>query len=249
MTTFPTYRTKILDSRSRILTTVKPIPQKNRIYAYLRCSTDYQVKTNGSTEAQLSLINSYLQTHNLPPPHFIHIDEGLSGKLDNRPALDDLVKRITRSDLLIVSETSRLGRNLAHIHPLVQNLQTRGVAIHVTDVGDITGPQEFIFNMKVALAREESVQISQRVKNAMRNHAANGGIVSRPRFGQMIQDKRFVPNPHEMEVIEKIRSLRPTHSDKKIAAILTDTHPPQNYNKKAWRKNEINLFRRYYDIK
>lgn len=251
MSTLNGYTISDLDSHSKILTTIKPIPKTDRVFAYLRCSTEYQVKTNGSIDVQLDLINRYLQTQGLSLPHYIYVDESISGNRKDRLALEQLTSNIVKNDVLILSEISRLSRNLAHFFDVLETLQRRKVRLHVVDMGPIDKRRAFEFNLRAILAREESDQISDRVSNAMRLHAERGGVVSRPHFGKKIQDGRFVPDPHQMEVVEYIRSRLSQPKPPTLVSLIQDlriNYPANDYGKKNWYDNDIRRIRHNYSF-
>src|SRR6202048_4719720 len=59
-----------------------------------------------------------------------HVDRGVSGAKDRRPALDALLKdaRRRRFDVVVVWRLDRLGRNLRHLITLLEEPQALGVA-------------------------------------------------------------------------------------------------------------------------
>src|ERR671931_2243231 len=59
-----------------------------------------------------------------------HVDRGISGAKDRRPALDGLLRdaRRRRFDVLVVWRLDRLGRNLRHLIVLLEELQALGIA-------------------------------------------------------------------------------------------------------------------------
>ncbi len=59
-----------------------------------------------------------------------HLDEGISGSKDRRPALDAVMAEARRGriDVICVWSLDRFGRSLAHVVTAVQELHERGVA-------------------------------------------------------------------------------------------------------------------------
>ena len=57
----------------------------------------------------------------------VYVDEA-SGKLESRPALDDLLAHARPGDALVVWRLDRLGRSLRHLIEVVADHERRGVA-------------------------------------------------------------------------------------------------------------------------
>jgi DNA invertase Pin-like site-specific DNA recombinase len=57
----------------------------------------------------------------------IFVDKA-SGKLESRPALDDLLEQARPGDTVVVWRLDRLGRSLRHLLETVSGLEQRGVA-------------------------------------------------------------------------------------------------------------------------
>ena len=59
-----------------------------------------------------------------------HVDRGISGAKDRRPALDQLLAdaRRRRFDVVVCWRLDRLGRNLKHLIMLLEELQALGIA-------------------------------------------------------------------------------------------------------------------------
>jgi DNA invertase Pin-like site-specific DNA recombinase len=78
-----------------------------------------------------------------------HLDEGISGSKDRRPALDAVMveARRGRIDVVCIWSLDRFGRSLAHVVTAVQELHERGVAFVSLNEGldfDSTRPTTFL---------------------------------------------------------------------------------------------------------
>lgn len=79
------------------------------IYGYIRISTDRQTLENQEFE-----IKNFAQNQNLQIDRWVK--ETISGTKDfEKRELGRLIRRLKKSDILICSEISRLGRNLLQI--------------------------------------------------------------------------------------------------------------------------------------
>jgi DNA invertase Pin-like site-specific DNA recombinase len=114
-----------------------------------------------------------------------HVDRGVSGSKDRRPALDSLLKdaRRRRFDVLVVWRLDRLGRNLRHLITLLEDLQALGVAFVSLNEGiDATTPAgKLQMHILGAIAEFERARIAERVKAGLQRARAQGKRLGRPR--------------------------------------------------------------------
>lgn len=88
----------------------------NKVYVYLRVSTEKQELTQ-----QLNTINDYLASKHLQADEIVS-DEGVSGGVSyKKRKLNDLLKDMVEGDCLVVSEISRLGRSMSDLNKLVND--------------------------------------------------------------------------------------------------------------------------------
>jgi len=138
---------------------------------------------NQEPENQLVELRRYVQARGWTPVE--HVDRGVSGAKDRRPALDALVKdaRRRRFDVVVVWRLDRLGRNLRHLIVLLEELQALGIAFVSLNEGiDATTPagklQMYILG---AIAEFERARIAERVKAGLQRARAQGTRLGRPR--------------------------------------------------------------------
>ena len=114
-----------------------------------------------------------------------HVDKGISGAKDRRPALDVLLKdaRRRRFDVLVVWRLDRLGRNLRHLIVLLEELQALGIAFVSLNEGiDATTPAgKLQMHILGAIAEFERARIAERVKAGLQRARAQGKRLGRPR--------------------------------------------------------------------
>lgn len=93
------------------------------IYSYIRVSTDKQTTANQKFE-----ISEYAKQKNISIDKWV--EETVSGtkKLNDRK-LGNLLKRMRKNDILIISEMSRLGRNLMQIMSMLNFAMEREIKI------------------------------------------------------------------------------------------------------------------------
>ena len=98
-------------------------------------------------------------------------DEGISGKRERRPALDQMLKdaRSGKFQVLIVSGLDRLGRDLRHLLTMLDALNSYGVQfVSLRESVDLTQPTgRLIMSVIGAIAEFERELIRTRIKEAL----------------------------------------------------------------------------------
>lgn len=213
-------------------------------YAYLRCSTEMQVKDSGSVEAQLAEITRYAAGRNIILVA-AYVDAAVSGKFKwkDRPALTALVEKVKKSDVIIAYDISRFGRDAEDTLNFLNKVtdEAVGAKVHSTTMGDMNH-QRLLFLIMAGVAEEDRRQISARVKNAMKLKADKGELKCRPRFGERKTAVKgvFEPHPEQMKVIERVLELREHGvSLSEIARKLKSEMPAMGYGKKDWYVTDV----------
>ena len=111
----------------------------------------------------------------------IFVDKA-SGKLESRPALDDLLGQARPGDTVVVWRLDRLGRSLKHLIETVGALEARGVAfVSLTEAIDTSTPGgRLIFHVFGALAEFERDLIRERTLAGLAAARARGRVGGRP---------------------------------------------------------------------
>jgi DNA invertase Pin-like site-specific DNA recombinase len=99
---------------------------------------------------------------------------------------------------------------------VVEDLRTRGVSLHLLDLGgDVigNGVSKMVFTILAAVAEGERDRLRERIRDAKR-HLASQGVFSggsHP-FGYDVvlegEVRRLVPNAAEMAVIDRMKAMR-----------------------------------------
>ena len=113
------------------------------------------------------------------------VDEGISGSVASRPALDQMIDLARRGqiDLVVVWKLDRLGRSLQHLLALLDELAALGVGfVAVRDAGiDTTTPQgRLLLQLLGAFAEFERAMIRERVTAGVRRAQTQGKHCGRP---------------------------------------------------------------------
>ncbi len=151
-------------------------PHRAAIYA--RVSTLDQEPEN-----QLAELRRYLDARGWEAQEFI--DRGVSGAVDRRPALDQLIRdaRRRRFDVVVCWRLDRLGRSLKHLVTLLDELQVLGVAFVSLQEGiDATTPAgKLQMHILAAIAEFERARIAERVAAGLARARRQGKKLGRPR--------------------------------------------------------------------
>jgi DNA invertase Pin-like site-specific DNA recombinase len=106
-----------------------------------------------------------------------------SGARTDRPGLDACLRELQSDDVLLVWRLDRLGRSVAHLVELVEQLRQRGIGFRSICDGAIdttSASGELIFNVFAALAQFERRLIQERTKAGLLAARARGRIGGRP---------------------------------------------------------------------
>jgi DNA invertase Pin-like site-specific DNA recombinase len=110
-------------------------------------------------------------------------EDKCSGARDDRPGLTAALKFIRPGDTLVVWKLDRLGRSLAHLLEIINDLKGRGVHFKsLTEQMDTSTPHgELLFSIFGALAQYERALIRERVLAGLDAAKRRGKHGGRPR--------------------------------------------------------------------
>jgi DNA invertase Pin-like site-specific DNA recombinase len=109
-----------------------------------------------------------------------YVDEGISGGLKSRPALDKMLKdAMTRKfEMVITLELSRLGRSVQNMCEISALLKSKRIDLFVknqnVDTSTIVG--DFFFNIMNSVAQYEKDLIGERVRSGLESARKKGRI-------------------------------------------------------------------------
>lgn len=146
-------------------------------YGYIRVSTDKQ-----SVENQRFEIENYTSSQNITIEKWIEETVSATKKLTERQP-GKLLKRMTRGDVLIVSELSRLGRNLLQIMSILHFCMECDIKVFTIkeqyELGNNINSKVLAFAFGLSAEIERNL-VSQRTKEALARKRAEGVILGRP---------------------------------------------------------------------
>lgn len=149
--------------------------------AYIRASTDKQDVDNQKLE-----ILEYARKHNLTIDDFMQLTVS-SRKSSKQRRIDELVERLQKSDTLVATELSRLGRSTSEVIDLINTLLQEGIRVILIkqNLDMKPGKQDMsskiIVTMFSLFAELERDLISMRTKEALAAKKAKGVKLGKPK--------------------------------------------------------------------
>ena len=166
------------------------------IYAYIRVSTD-----NQSVENQRFEILKFADRRKQPIDHWIEETISTKRKLEERE-IHSVLNKLTSEDELIISEISRLGRNLMEIMRILHECMEKEVTVFTIKEGYELGNNinskvlAFAFSLSADIERN---LISQRTREALARKKNEGMKLGRPK-GSLSKNTKL--SGKEEEIIE-----------------------------------------------
>lgn len=182
--------------------------EKKRGAAYCRVSTDKEDQQN-SLETQRTYFKEHMERNGYEMVQ-IYADEGITGtKKRNRKAflqmLEDAGKE--KFDVLFVKDVARFARNTLDSLESVRFLKKHNIDIvFVNNQGILETGSELVFTIMSAMAQEESVNTSKRVKFGKRQNMSKGKVPNLVYGYDKIPGELFKlhVNEQEAKIVQKI---------------------------------------------
>lgn len=138
----------------------------NRIVSYLRVSTDKQ-----DLESQQLEIETYTKKLGIKVDEWIEVEMSSRKSFDKRK-IDNLLSKLKKGDVLIVSELSRLSRSIREIHNILHILMEKKINLHVIKQNIVTNGEndmttKILVTVLSMVSEMERELISQRTKNGL----------------------------------------------------------------------------------
>lgn len=146
-------------------------------YGYIRVSTDKQTTQNQKFE-----IKNYAKERSIVIDEWIEETISATKKLEQRK-FGQLLKKMKKGDVLIVSELSRMGRNLMQIMKILHDCMEKDIQVFTIkeryELGNNINSKVLAFAFGLSAEIERNL-ISQRTKEALARKKAEGVILGRP---------------------------------------------------------------------
>jgi putative DNA-invertase from lambdoid prophage Rac len=184
------------------------------VYGYARVSTARQATEGESLEVQRRQIEGYALMHALTLAG-VEVEEGVSGSVpvEERPVGGPLFAKLQRGDIVIAAKLDRLFRSALDALKVVESLKTRGVKLHLLDLGgDIAGNglSKLFLTIAAAFAEAERDRIRERIGQVKADQKARGRYLGgKIPFGfRRGESGELVPHEGEQEAVHEIIELR-----------------------------------------
>jgi putative DNA-invertase from lambdoid prophage Rac len=184
------------------------------VYGYVRVSTARQANEGESLEVQQRQIEGYALMHGLTLAG-VMVEEGVSGSVpvEDRPVGGGLFVKLQRGDIVIAAKLDRLFRSGLDALKVVESLKTRGVKLHLLDLGgDIAGNglSKLFLTIAAAFAEAERDRIRERIGQVKADQKARGRYLGgKVPFGfRLGESGELVPHEAEQEAICEMVALR-----------------------------------------
>ncbi len=147
-------------------------------YGYIRVSTDKQTTANQKFE-----IKNFTKERKIDIQEWIEETISATKKLEERK-FGQLLNSLKKGDVLIVTELSRLGRNLMQIMKILHDCMEKDVMVYTIkeryELGNNINSKVLAFAFGLSAEIERNL-ISQRTKEALARRKAEGVILGRPK--------------------------------------------------------------------
>lgn len=155
-------------------------PQKRRVAAYARVSTDEDEQLN-SYDAQIDYYEKHIKSN--PDWEFVKVytDEGISGLMTKkREGFQSMIQDALagKIDLILTKSVSRFARNTVDTLTNVRKLKEQGVTVFFEkeNIWTDDAKGELLITIMSSLAQEESRSISENVTWGQRKRFADGKV-------------------------------------------------------------------------
>lgn len=183
--------------------------KKLNVAAYIRVSTESENQIF-SYESQIKYYSNIISKNANWNFVDIYADYGISGtNVTKRKEFQRMINDALdgKIDLIITKSISRFARNAENLLSFVRMLRNQNVAVYFEEekIYTLNMESEFLLSVLASVAEQESINTSEHIKHAFKQHILNGGLITgKKRYGYDIVDGNFVINKKEAKVIKKI---------------------------------------------
>jgi site-specific DNA recombinase len=192
-----------------------PARQVSHVAAYLRVSTDMQVRSGLGLADQRRQVEAMATVKGWPAPT-IYVDEGISGAKETRqrPALAALLAAVAAGDVdaIIINSIDRLARKARLTLTLAEEFERYGVRlVSCKESIDTSTPSgRLVFGVLASMAEYERELIAGRVRAALAEHSRRDGESGGrlPYAYVRGEEKRLRTDSQQTRVVRRIFALR-----------------------------------------
>ena len=156
----------------------------SKYYAYIRVSTDKQTLENQKHKILEFAFNKKIQIED-----FIEVEVS-SRKNQKERLIEDLFLKLKENDTLVVTELSRLGRNMLEILNLIEKFNSKNIKLIFINQPELSTDNSALSNLLISIygyfAQTEREIISERTKQGLAVARAKVKILGRQK-GQIVK--------------------------------------------------------------
>jgi DNA invertase Pin-like site-specific DNA recombinase len=199
----------MLEHTQQIIDGLKKAQRLNREPAlvYDRVSTEEQAKTGYSLHGQATAAGEYAERNALHVVYYFTVAESARGKIE-RKAFIELLRVAVQFDIkhVIFLNADRMTRNYKDFMKIEELVEKHGTSIHFYQDGTIYSRESnyndrFILNIKIAIAKQRTDEISQHAKQTHLTRAKLGLPPAPHVDGYLYKDKQLKIDPEREQVI------------------------------------------------
>lgn len=177
---------------------------------YIRVSTEEQAREGFSLGSQTGKIQAYCTLKDWRLMR-LYVDDGFTGKDDDRPEYQRMMAAMSTWDGVIVIKLDRIHRNLRNFLAMTDTFRAKGkefVSIYES-LDTSTAVGRFVVVIFAALAQLESEQIGERTSWGMAQAKKEGVHVGRPPIGFTIakDGKSFEPTLEAKQMFDTLTAF------------------------------------------
>ena len=156
----------------------------SKYYAYIRVSTDKQTLENQKHKILEFAFNKKIQIED-----FIEVEVS-SKKTQKERLIDDLFLKLEENDTLVITELSRLGRNMLEILNLIEKFNSKNIKLIFINQPELSTDNSALSTLLISIygyfAQTEREIISERTKQGLAVARAKGKVLGRQK-GQIVK--------------------------------------------------------------
>jgi DNA invertase Pin-like site-specific DNA recombinase len=160
-------------------------PNKRWAYIYERVSTEMQVQTGHSLDAQHATLTKYCEANNIQVVDVFR-DSGISGKnIEDRPQLSRMLESLKPNHVVIATALSRLSRSTRDLLKIVDDIKKSKCELILLDVHiDTSTPSGSMFlTFLSGISQYERELTAERVSNTLCHLSEQGLLKTKPLYG------------------------------------------------------------------
>lgn len=184
----------------------------NKVIGYCRISSS----VHQDLDVQKQLILEYAQRNRMIIDEFIESE--MSSRLSpKKRKIEELLEKLSKGDVLIVAELSRLGRNMIEVLNIVQELNEKEILIQFIrqpELSTSSNHGKLLMAIYSYFSETERSFISIRTKSGLETARSKGKLLGRPRGSKSAKGSVF--EPFRNEILKHLKIGVPINSILKI---------------------------------